>query len=113
MVAEFEGVSSIVGRDHALMKFFTGANANDFGFACRVDCSCDVQNGSAWDFGNKNFAPFHSCECFDDEVNGFLKGNDEPGHFGVGDGEDPGLGLFLKEWNDGSVAAPYVAVADY
>ena len=112
MVAEFESVSGIVGRDHTLVQFFTGPNANHFGFAGRVDGGCDIQNGGARNLGNEDFASLHSCECFDDEINCFLKGDDEPGHFGIGNREHASLSLFLKEWNDGSIAAPDVAVAD-
>ena len=111
MVSEFQSVSRIIGWDHAFVKFLTGADSDDFGFAGRIDCRCDIQDGRTWNFGDEDLAPFHACECLDDEINCFLECDDKPSHFWIGDWQHTRLSLFLKEWDDRSIAAPDVAIA--
>ena len=116
-VAQVFGLGAFFFGEECLVHLFAVADADDFDvvfIAAKefADCLCLSLDGAGGGFLDKDVSVLAVLEGEKNEVYGFVKGHDEAGHGGLGDGDGLAvLDLVYPKGDYGAAGAHDVAVA--
>src|SRR6185503_10147894 len=98
-VFQLDGAMGIVGRDHGLVQFLAGPDADDMLLVAGADQTGELGNGAGRDLGHIDLAALHHLHAGKDEIHPLRQRDPEAGHALVGDRQAVGAigDQFLEE----------------
>ena len=110
VLVELDRVERVDRRDHLLVQFFTGPDADDFEACLGRDRLDEVHDSVRRNPRHEQFSAPHPFEARQDEVDALLQRQVETRHALIGDRKDSARAPLEKKWNDRSAAPEHVSV---